>query len=322
MWVDDIKLVAEPGERQRLLRHMEAAELEVTQSTNNRFVGLTWDYDLEEGVCRITNSSYIEELAAEYDLSEVRRTRLPGVGHLPQADESAGEFPGYCTLAHKLAHVASVRPDIKYACKELLRHLQRSTEVHWRAALRVLKYVACTSARPLILRRCDGPLVVRAFCDASWANCEDTRRGTGGVVLALGTSAIHYWSRTQHAVARSSAEAEVYNAMDGCLEVHYLRRVLNEIGYPQDLPSDVFLDATAAIALLESKHATSLARHVDIRRRRAQELLHDKVVSLRYCPTDHMPADILTKNLGLIKHDHFATMLLDADLPLNPEALG
>jgi len=57
-------------------------------------------------------------------------------------------------------------------------------------------------------------------------------------------------------------------------------------------------DNQGAIAIANNPVAHSRTKHIDIRYHFVREAVLNKTVELRYCPTEFMIADILTKSLS------------------------
>ena len=67
--------------------------------------------------------------------------------------------------------------------------------------------------------------------DSDWGGGREDRRSTSGGVIMLGSHCIKTWSKTQGAVALSSAEAEFYAMVDAVLNAKWLTVVSQEIGF-------------------------------------------------------------------------------------------
>ena len=70
----------------------------------------------------------------------------------------------------------------------------------------------------------------------------------------------------------------------------------------KSLPSSVFVDNHACIAMTNSQKI----KHFAIKLRSLQEKIDEKVLEVKFCPTENMTADVLTKALGRVKFQRFS----------------
>jgi hypothetical protein len=118
-----------------------------------------------------------------------------------------------------LLYLASyTRPDINYAVSVLSRFMSSSTESHWNAAERVLRYLKGTINQSLTYSGTGGVDKPVTFLDADFGADEDTRRSTSGMVVTLNGRAVMWMSKLQSIVATSTAEAEFISAATGVKE--------------------------------------------------------------------------------------------------------
>ena len=99
--------------------------------------------------------------------------------------------------------------------------------------------VPCAQAQaqdqPLHQPRNDDPALANRlflFTDATWADCEDTRKSTTGMVLHLNGGPTSWKSKRQPIIAQSSCESEIIAATYGANEACFVRELLTEIGLP------------------------------------------------------------------------------------------
>ena len=111
--------------------------------------------------------------------------------------------------------------------------------------------------------------------------------------------AVVVWkSKRQNVVALSSAEAEFMAASSLVQEVIYIRRLLTNPGFPQDLATEVGEDNCTCIAWSEgSVGGSDRAKHIYIRAHFVHDAVKDKIVSLHNVKSEHNVADIMTKAL-------------------------
>ena len=77
-------------------------------------------------------------------------------------------------------------------------------ECHDPLIKRALRYVRGVTHHGLWLSA-SSSLSLRAYTDADWAGCPDTRRSTSGFYVYLGDSLVSWSSKRQAIVSRSSA---------------------------------------------------------------------------------------------------------------------
>lgn len=99
-------------------------------------------------------------------------------------------------------------------------------------------------------------------------------------------------------MALSSLEAE-YNALSlACQETVWLRRLLLELGEPEEEATVIFEDNQGCLSFATSERSSGRVKHIDTKRHYVRELVEQGVIKLVYCPTNEQVADALTKPLG------------------------
>ena len=105
-------------------------------------------------------------------------------------------------------------------------------------------------------------------------------------------------SKKQNTVALSSAEAEYVALSSAAQESLWMRRLNSELGNPPEGPTIILEDNQSAIAMAKNPQFHGRAKHIDIRHHFIREQVSDGIIELKYCPTQEMVADMLTKGLA------------------------
>jgi hypothetical protein len=193
------------------------------------------------------------------------------------------------------------RPDLANFVRQVSRYLKNPGMKHWQYVLRGLKYLCGTKGHGITLGGVNGNddtmgNALSVFSDADYANCVDTRRSVSGYVTYLfGKSPISWRSSLQKVVTLSTAEAEFVALASAVQETLYLRQLLSELGLEQKEGTVIGEDNQATIKISKNPEHHGRCKHIDVRYFFVQERVQSGHIVLEYCPTDRMPADILTK---------------------------
>ena len=132
----------------------------------------------------------------------------------------------------------------------------------------------------------------------------DDRKSHTGMIIKLATGPICWTSHKQKTVALSSTEAEYMALSDSCRQLMWLKSLFSEIGITiAVLP--LCGDNQGSIFLGSNPVQERRTKHIDIRYHYIRECIESKEIELFYVPTDDNIADVLTKNLALIKFQKF-----------------
>ena len=110
----------------------------------------------------------------------------------------------------------------------------------------------------------------------------------------MGQHMVKCWSKSQHVVSLSSAEAELYAGVRAASEMVGLASVAKDLGIECSLV--LGMDATAAIGMLQ-REGLGKAKHLTIQYLWLQERLRGGEIKLLKVHTSVNPADLFTKPL-------------------------
>jgi hypothetical protein len=266
-------------------------------------VGIRIHRDRANRRLAIDQESFLAKALKDFDLLEARGAKNPADSCSLLAkgaeDEELFDAPTYQKAVGCLMWaMVGTRPDISFAVGKLSQHNNRPVLRHWRGVQRVFRYLQAT--RPFsIVYGGRNTLEVTGYGDADYAGDLDDRKSTSGQIFTIAGGALVWASKKQRSTATSTAEAEYIALSLAGKTAKWLRTFLADLRIPSHLITPITLncDNTAAIALARDPKDHSRSKHVDVHYHLVRELVEKRIVELRYCPTNQMLADGLTKPL-------------------------
>lgn len=309
--VDDIlTLTPETSDAVTLEKHIgEVFDITVLGEVT-QFLGMKVDRS-NDGSFSLSQPAYIKKVIENFGMKDAKASKIPmDPGYMTEEDTSK-KLPSnddYRSLIGALLYLSvSTRPDIAVATSILGRKVSSPSERDWTEAKRVLRYLKGTLFTRLELK-CNSSTAQRgivAYSDADWAGDRTDCKSNSGNVVFFNGSLIDWSCRKQNSVSTSSTEAEYIALSEACKELLWIRRLVEEVVSAKVPPVIVNEDNQSAIALVNGGKINRRSKHIETRFHFVRDLYANKIIDLRYCPTELMIADMMTKPLNSTKLTRF-----------------
>jgi hypothetical protein len=308
--VDDMICAASTRDANEIFKSQLRSKWEISDLGDIQFcLGIGIVRDPERRTISLSQTALIDRLVSQFYQSDAHPSPSPmeaGLRLCRHADndpqptqldvDRLAETP-YRSLVGGLMYVSvGTRLDISFAVNHLASFLDCYAFEHWRAAIRVLRYLKGTRGLCLVLGG-DNEISLTGQGDADFANDVDHRKSVMGYSFSLGSGAISWASRKQKVVTCSSTEAEYIAASEAAKEICWLRMLLRGITVPVDSPTPLFCDNNAARILAADQVFHSRAKHIDNRYHHIRDCVEKKKIFLPHVPSSDNIADTLTKAL-------------------------
>ena len=265
---------------------------------------------------KLNQSHYIRQIADTFRQLDAAPVDTPAsqhgcLGDSPNHDSElldTTSFP-YMSLVGSLLWCTITRPDISTAVSRACRHSKSPTLAHWRAAIRILRYLLSTSDFSITYPIHRRPVTVYAYADAAYGN-EPGKRSRHGHAVFLSDCIVSWLTKATNAVCLSTAESEFVAATEAAKDVVWLRNFVTELGFPQLAPSRLLEDNQACVAMVNNHSVTGRNRHFCLKMAWLRQQVSDEIIKLVFVASKNNVADILTKILPPAVHAKLTKLLL------------
>src|SRR5579875_989961 len=312
IYVDDLIILASDNTVLGWLKSKLEMEFEMSDLGPLEFcLGVAFERNRSARTITMSQSKYIKEVLKRFNMEECKpiSTPLDVKGSLlklsdeefKEVEEEMKAIPYKAAVGSLMYAMVATRADLAFPVSMVSQFIAKAGPQHWMAVKRIMRYLKGTIDYKLCLG--GKKIELKGYCDADWAGDVNERRSTTGYVFFVGDGAISWNCKRQPTVAVSTTEAE-YMATSHCLkEALWLRQLLADVGFVQMGATSIMCDNQGCIALANDPKHHSRTNHIDVQHHFIREKLEDGEVSLWYCPTEDMVADVLTKALAKMRHE-------------------
>ena len=321
--VDDIISAASPNQDGAKLEEefwgsMESKWPGIKLQKGPHFKHLSWNIyqDPKTGEIRKSQRDYLIEVVRASGVD--KENKLPCRSNLLDSDPDSPMLSDtminrFRSTLQKVAYAREGRPDFDFAVCYLQSKQSKPTQQDWSDLEHLLGYIRRFPEKEVVFKPKD--LQLRGYCDASF-NITTDGRSYYGYIITLGGALVSTKGGRVKTVVRSSTEAEISAVNEIVSELLWCRDVMEELGYDQ-LKMPIREDNLSCITMLQKEPRSfhSKSRHVRVKWAFFRQEYSKRTLSLSYCPTEKMVADLLTKPLGGKAHNLHSSSIFGGSLP-------
>ena len=167
-----------------------------------------------------------------------------------------------------------------------------------KAATRILQYIKRTPSQGVFFPT-SFDLHLKAYCDANWAGCPDTRKSLIGYCVFLGDALVSWWSKKQSIVSRSSAKAEYRAMASTTYELTWILHLLQDLHAKHDKPALMYCDNQVALHIAANPVFHKRSKHIEVDYHVVRNKILDGALKTFYVSTKDQLANVFTKALGV-----------------------
>ena len=227
----------------------------------------------------------------------------------PKLNKSKSEtFHTFVAKALFLSNRA--RPDIQPAVSMLSTRVREPTENDWNKLVRMMDFLKRTKDDVLKLYADDFE-TIRWYVDAAFAVHQDYNSHTGSTMTLGKGAAIS--SSTKHKVnTRSSTESELVGLDDTVSKILWTKYFLESQGFKPKM-NIVYGDNQSTMKMEQNgkQSCGKRTRHFNIKYFYVTDLIERGEIQIKYCPSENMIGDYMTKPLLGAKFEEFRKAVMN-----------
>jgi transposase InsO family protein len=310
VYVDDILIVGKTVADAKWAKLKIEERFSLSETSEAKFyLGIQICRDRAQRKIFLSQKQYVDDLVVKFEQVDAKPAKSPmedGVNFAKLSEVALGgpaDEVEYRKIIGSLLYLSNwTRPDIANAITVLSQFLSCPRQIHMTSALRVVSYLNGTNNLSLTLGSKISDLsTLTNFVDADWGNSMHDRKSITGYLFKIGTSLVSWRAKRQKGNALSSTESEFNALVHSGKEAIWLRNLLGSILGLDKIQLNINEDNQGAIQMMKNSIFKDKSKHVENKFYWLRDFLNDSYISMFYCPTELMEADILTKPLGNLR---------------------
>jgi hypothetical protein len=302
VYVDDCVLIGKKDEISNIKKLLSTRFKMKDLKELKLILGIEIERDEKE--IRLFQRNYINKILERFNMSNCRSVETPiEVKENDEQNNIPFDDPNLFRQAVGCLNFLTntTRPDISFSVNQVARHVKSPRQQDWMNVKRIFRYLKGSINYALVYRKDEIKNVLQGYSDASYAPNSNDRKSIGAYVFLMNGGAITWRSKKQPIVALSSCEAEYIALSDAAKESQWLMNLHKDICQSTNVPIVIFEDNQSAINNAQNPILTDRNKHIQVRYHHIRQLVSEKSIIIKYCPTNDMIADALTKALLKIK---------------------
>ncbi|XP_068655834.1 uncharacterized mitochondrial protein AtMg00810-like [Aristolochia californica] len=214
----------------------------------------------------------------------------------------------YRRLVGKLLYLTLSRPDITFSVHKLTQFVGQPRLPYLKAVHHLLRYLKNSSGQGLLFSSTSSlqmraysnvcaPVLLKAFSDADWGSCLDSRRSTTGFCIFIGDFLVSWKAKKHTTVSCSSVEAKYRVLSSTASELIWLQQLLQDFQVKVDSPALLYCDNQAAIHIASNPTFHERTKHIEIDCHFVRERVTSGVLKLLPIRSQYELANMFTKPL-------------------------
>ncbi|XP_031258761.1 uncharacterized protein LOC116116853 [Pistacia vera] len=160
----------------------------------------------------VNQMRFANEILHKFDMDRCKPVDTTLVVNLKLSKDDGAEKVDekmYRSVIGCVLYLTATRPDLMFATSVLSRFMTSPSEIHLKAAKRVLRYVKGSAELGIWFKKTEN-LQLIGYLDSDWAGCIDDMRSTLGYVFFLNSRAICWHSKKQETTAQVYGRSRIH----------------------------------------------------------------------------------------------------------------